>query len=589
MKKVIVTFLLSIVSIGLFAVSNITPGATWNDASGKQINAHGGCVVYDNSFYYWFGEDRTGSVCNGISCYKSADLYNWTKLGLALTPTGSKRDDMNDIAPGRTLERPKVIYNTSTNKWVMWIHWENGEGYGEARVCVATSDNIDGPYTFYKTFRPNNHDSRDQTIFRDNDGKAYHFCSTDMNSNINLSLLRDDYLEPTTTETKILRSMQYEAPAIFRLGDIYYGLFSGCTGWDPNPGRSAYATSILGGWTTGMNFAVDELKDFSYKSQSTYVLKVEGYEKAFIYMGDRWNSSNVGASQYVWCPLSMRSGYPTVRWYDKWDVSVFENMYRYKRAKEIVSGNVYSLLEKCSNRLMSKPVNGFAIANDDDAINLHFTFIATENPYAFKLKDNKTGNYLTSLFGTLRLSTESSSIAQQWLFVLQQDGYFKIMNMYDGKYLSVSGSSTYNNTSLYLNTLSSKVPQDFAIYFDSRNQNYEEADIFSTAYIDNNLKLIEEQNTYTSENILEINAESYFTLYPTVNKGDFSVKSELLTGTVEVQVVEAGSGKLVYSQSVNFDGSYVSFDLFNVLSAGMYLVSIKSDVGTVVKKMMVIK
>lgn len=91
-------------------------------------------------------------------------------------------------------------------------------------------------------------------------------------------------------------------------------------------------------------------------------------------MGDRWNSSNVGASYVVWLPLSMRSGYPTVRWYDSWDISVFNEMYRYKRAKEIVSGNVYSLLEKSSNRFISRPSTSFTLENDDETVNLNFTF-----------------------------------------------------------------------------------------------------------------------------------------------------------------------------------------------------------------------
>ena len=53
---------------------------------------------------------------------------------------------MNDISHGRLFERPKVIYNPKAKKWVMWTHWESGDGYGAARVCVATSDKIEGPY-----------------------------------------------------------------------------------------------------------------------------------------------------------------------------------------------------------------------------------------------------------------------------------------------------------------------------------------------------------------------------------------------------------------------------------------------------------
>jgi hypothetical protein len=49
------------------------------------------------------------------------------------------------------LERPKVVYNEKTGKWVMYIHWENGLGYGEARVCVASADKVDGDYQFEST------------------------------------------------------------------------------------------------------------------------------------------------------------------------------------------------------------------------------------------------------------------------------------------------------------------------------------------------------------------------------------------------------------------------------------------------------
>ena len=35
--------------------TQISPGVLWNDINGEQINAHGGCVVFENGFYYWFG------------------------------------------------------------------------------------------------------------------------------------------------------------------------------------------------------------------------------------------------------------------------------------------------------------------------------------------------------------------------------------------------------------------------------------------------------------------------------------------------------------------------------------------------------
>ena len=466
------------------APAQIKPGQVWLDKDGKAINAHGSCIVYHGGSYYWFGEDRTKSVSNGVSCYKSANLYDWERTGLALATQGEMRDDKNDIAPGRLMERPKVAYNPTSKKWVMWSHWEDGTGYGEARACVAVSDKIEGPYSLYKTFRPNAHDSRDQTLFVDDDGKAYHFGSTDMNTNMNVAQLRPDYLEPSDNETKILKGQKCEAPAIFKVGDIYYGLFSGCTGWAPNPGRTAYTFDILGDWTyDGTNFAVDKGKRTTYDSQSAYVFKVEGKENAYVYVGDRWNPKDVGNSTHVWLPISMRSGYPTVAWHDQWDLGVFDTMYRYKRAKKISKGNKYALLEKKSNRLVSqKEGQSLCIDDDNDNTNLEFEFIRTGKANRFKIKATKTGKYLLSEMGTLCLGDNANDDSAQWELLPQSDGYYKFHNISSDEYLTVADASTVAGSGLLLAPLSSHASQDFAVYFDSRKYGYATANIFSSKY-----------------------------------------------------------------------------------------------------------
>jgi hypothetical protein len=338
-------------SVATVFAAGISPGSSWSS-----VNAHGGCVVYHDGYYYWFGECRSTNKSNGISCYRSKDFYSWTEQGKAVTPTGTMTDENADIASGRTLERPKVFYNATTGKWVMWIHWENGSDYGQAKVAVCQADHVAGPYKLVDVFRPNNHDSRDQTVFVDDDGIAYHVYSTGMNTNTNCSPLEEDYLHPQESVNTQLKGRRYEAASLFKVGETYYGLFSGCTGWNPNPGRYMWTQDLMGDWeapadfkasdgSTGINFCTDNGKDNTYQSQSNYVFKVPGRDKAFVYMGDRWNSSNIQSSKHVWLPLSVRSGYPAVRWYDEWDLSVFDDMYRYKRVKEIVDGDEYYLLE----------------------------------------------------------------------------------------------------------------------------------------------------------------------------------------------------------------------------------------------------
>lgn len=52
-----------------------------------------------------------------------------------------------DLGPNRVVERPHVLYNAATKKWVMWLHID-APGYAEAKAGVATSDSICGAYTY---------------------------------------------------------------------------------------------------------------------------------------------------------------------------------------------------------------------------------------------------------------------------------------------------------------------------------------------------------------------------------------------------------------------------------------------------------
>lgn len=66
-------------------------------------------------------EDEVGNLANvGVHCYSSKDLYNWTDQGIALSVVEDALG--HDIAKGCILERPKVIYNPVTKKYVMWFH-----------------------------------------------------------------------------------------------------------------------------------------------------------------------------------------------------------------------------------------------------------------------------------------------------------------------------------------------------------------------------------------------------------------------------------------------------------------------------------
>lgn len=75
--------------------------------------------------------------------------------------------------------------------------------------------------------------SRDQTVFIDDNGKAYQFYSSENNATLYISELTDDYLKPTGRYTRNFVKQSREAPAVFKYNGKYYMLSSGCTGWDP--------------------------------------------------------------------------------------------------------------------------------------------------------------------------------------------------------------------------------------------------------------------------------------------------------------------------------------------------------------------
>jgi hypothetical protein len=345
------------------AANSFNPGELWRDTDGRHINAHGGGVIHHEGAYYWFGEHKiSGPEGNtaqvGVGCYSSTDLLTWKNEGIAMLVSV---DPSSEIARGCIIERPKVIRNPSTGKFVMWFHLEHrGQGYATARAAVAVADKVTGPYVFHSSHRPNagslpvNHDpdakdrvfeyfkrdlpgghmSRDMTVFADDDGKAYLIGSAEENYTLHISLLTPDFLGFTGVYSRVEPGGHNEAPAICKHGGKYWMITSGCTGWDPNEARSFVADHPLGPWKSLGNPCVGPNPDggpgpgLTYGGQSTYILPVAGRPGAFIAMFDVWRPEDPLDGRYLWMPLDFRHGRALVMPPAKWDISVFDQTAR---------------------------------------------------------------------------------------------------------------------------------------------------------------------------------------------------------------------------------------------------------------------
>jgi hypothetical protein len=233
---------------------------------------------------------------------------------VALRPV--KGDKTSDLDTGRVIERPKVIYNKHTKKFVMWMHVDAND-YSYSQAGVAVSDKPAGPYTYLGSVKPNGQMARDMTVYKDDDEKAYLIYSSENNKTMHVCLLSDDYLSPTTSYSRITSAHDREAPAVFKYNNKYYLITSACTGWAPNPATYAIASSLLGEWKQYGNPCTGPGAENTFQSQSTYVLPMPGKPNAFIFMADEWNRSDLERSKYVWLPLQMTGDKPIIKWIKK--------------------------------------------------------------------------------------------------------------------------------------------------------------------------------------------------------------------------------------------------------------------------------
>jgi beta-galactosidase len=308
------------------------PGKFWSDTDGQPIQAHGGCVLYENGVYYWFGENKDTPTrqndligfnvdAGGISCYASTDLYNWENRGLVLPAV--QDDPAHELHTSKIIERPKVVFNALTRQHVMFLHLDTPD-YQYARVGIAVSDEPAGQYQFLGSFAPNQADSRDMTVFKDDDEKTYLFHSSEWNATLYIGELSADYCKTTGLFTRNFVQAYREAPAVFKRKGKYYCLTSGCTGWDANEAQYAIAENILGPWRVMGNPCQGPDSDKTFFAQSAFVFPVIGKSDAYIAMFDRWNKEDIGTSRYVWLPIHFDGERMIIEWRDEWDLSIFD-------------------------------------------------------------------------------------------------------------------------------------------------------------------------------------------------------------------------------------------------------------------------
>ena len=116
-----------------------------------------------------------------------------------------------------------------------------------------------------------------------------------------------------------------EAPIVFKNGDRYFMVTSGCTGWIPNQAEYAVTPNVLGPWKVMGNPCVGPDSQTTFCSQGTFVFQVKEMPGAYIFMADRWKPDQLSESTYVWLPLLCKGNNIRIQWLDQWDLTYFKN------------------------------------------------------------------------------------------------------------------------------------------------------------------------------------------------------------------------------------------------------------------------
>ncbi len=278
----------------LHSIKNSGP---WYDTKGERIHAHGGSVIYLDGYYYWYGENKEKTTGKddiwhwGVRCYRSADLYNWEDLGLIIPP--NTEDPKSSIHPTARMDRPHIIYNKKTKKFVCWLKVMAIDSTLQTET-VLTADHLTGPYTIVREgLQPLGMSAGDFDLVVDEEtGKAYYFFERVHDATI-CAELTEDYTDVNGTYSLHFPHPEgvptvREATAHCLRHGKHYLITSGTTGYYPNPSEAAVAADYHGPYQILGDPHVGDESHTSFHSQISSIFKVPGKKDLYIACADRW-------------------------------------------------------------------------------------------------------------------------------------------------------------------------------------------------------------------------------------------------------------------------------------------------------------
>lgn len=425
--------------------NTITNDTFWKDTDGNYIYSQGGGIFKFGDTYYWYGAHYAGAesyiehpewggnynsdtkTFKGFTCYTSKDLVNWKYEGYVM----EGKDILDD---NEWVGRMGVAYNANTGKYMLVTQKYPG-------IMTASADSPTGPFTREKQLNNipyiTNGSTGDQTVFMDDDGKAYLICSSaEGRQNLYVIPLTDDFDLDSENMKRIYygATKEYidengdiqtksdngtEGDCMFKYNGHYYFTGSDLYGWNSSRVYVFESDSILGEYNIQHRTENQKLpyimrnvaEHFAHNTQAGFYVTVKGSkQETVIYCGDRWaDFAGNGLGYNQWVPLSFdEKGDPYFNNLSQWSFDIETGEWA------VGAGNNYLANPEfdADRWTVAKPV-GWQVEDS----------LGGSAQQLIELKTDKPGGY-----GTYTLQQKAS---QDYTASLKQT----VSNLPDGKYI----------------------------------------------------------------------------------------------------------------------------------------------------------
>lgn len=393
----------------------IQNGRLWKLSTGATVQAHAPGFVRVGDVWYMCGEDRSNWWNPDVNLYSSTDLVNW-KFEKKIIRNGVTTSALGST---RMIERPKLLYNATTDKFVVWCHYESGD-YGASEAACFECDEVNGDYTYVWSGRPLGIKSRDCNIFQDTDGTAYFISTTEENQHLGLFRLDEEY-HAAIEHTQLFAWQSREAPAIVRIDNRYFMFSSACSGWDPNQCKLSYSNSLKSGWSGLTNVG----NSIAYDTQPAAILVIKGTKKTtYLYVGDRWQDPGLPETKTIIFPIEFNGTACTFTYRERFDINFVTGEWRDTPTEEYFADKSdWNVIDSSSEETSSE--NGRARNAIDGKINTkwHTLYSASGGsaPHHITI-DMGSETFIKGFLATPRMDGSSNGLIRNYTFSTSLDG-----------------------------------------------------------------------------------------------------------------------------------------------------------------------